>query len=269
MKFKLLTILFLILCGCIVNAQYDSIKQINIELTEDFVGLIQLLHPEFFFSQDKEILNKNINKNFLEYKYTSDFIVPDSIKEDSTLLQNKDIFLELAEDYYWASVYQNNVKINDDEILEYYNQNKEKYVSTLTYDFWQVYIYDTTKIDNAIHALNKISKTNPDLIKEIKTTNNSYSINYEYDMTIQNSNPYYKTLAQTPTGKISKLIKLKNSYVLLLPVNKNGGETIPFKKIKEQCKVDLLNAKRQELEKQKEESIKNLYNISISKENQK
>lgn len=264
MKYKAIILSVFLVLSITISAQQDSIKQINIELNKDFVGLIQLLHPEFFFSQDEDLLNKNINKNLLEYKYISDYIVPDSIKNDSISQINMEIFLELAEDYYWASLYSYDFEVNDSELFDYYYANIEKFTNPYIFDFWQVWISNPSDLNKAKNELIKMSKTDPEIAKDSKKDEGSFTINFEYDLELKSNHSFYKELVNTPINQLSNEILVGESVVILIPKRKDGGDIVPFEEVKHICENDLRNIKNNEFQKQKNEEIKKLYNISIS-----
>ena len=262
MKIKIVTLSLFVLGCTILKAQNtDSIQKINICIDENMAGLIQLLYPEFYYSDIPEILNANLKKNLLEYKYISNFIISDSLKNDSTLVANRNIFLELAVEYYWASIYKFEVSFTDDEILNYYQNNQNKFTTPLIFDYWQVWFSNPEDEKEAKKELNNFLKMDPQIAKETKMAKKSFTINFEYDMRISESSDLFKSLNSTPLNKISDVTMINDSYIIVVPTQKIGGEIIPFEKVKEQCKSELINTKYLEFEKEKNKAIKETYNI--------
>jgi hypothetical protein len=114
--------------------------------------------------------------------------------------------------------------------------------------------------------LNNFHKIDPKIAKETKMAKNSFTINFEYDITISESSDLFKIFNSTPLNKMSETTMINNSYVIIIPIKKEGGEIISFENVKEQCKSELMNIKSLEFEKEKNKAIKEIYKITISNE---
>lgn len=266
---KKLIVIFLLSSSFLSFSQTTDTTKRTIIVDENLIDLIQLLHPEFFYSSDSVVFRKNLEKHFINEMYSANKAIELDLKNDSVLLANKDIFLELAENMYWASVINktNTIEqeITDEECHKYYIENKDSFITTYVFDYWQAWIRDSEEEKDALKQLNKLSKLDVNENQgKLKISDASYAINIEFDREILANHDYYSQLLATNLNTISKAIIIGESTVYLIPVKKSGGKLMDFESVKEICRQNLMNIKQKELEIKKEEDIRQMFDIIIS-----
>lgn len=270
MKKLAITLAFLSgITTCLFAQTSDSITTREIVVDKNMLDLIQLLHPEFYYSPDSAIFNKNLEKHLLNEMYLSNKATELNLINDSTLVANKDIFLDLAENLYWSSIVnKTNIEvpeITEEECLLYYNENQDKFMIPYIFDFWQTWILSPEDEKAAVKRLKSMAKS--DKIEEIekpKFSDASFTINFEYDRELQKSHDLYSQLVSTEINKVSEVIKIGEASIYVIPTKKVGGTPMDFEDVKHICLQHLIAIKLKKIEEIKQKEMYELFEIIIS-----
>lgn len=267
-----LSILLLILSWGINAQNLDTVPKKQIYIDKDYLAIIQMLSPEFFYTTDSLVFSKNIQKYLLEPFIVSENNFKKAIAKDSSVLIKRDKFLELAEALFWQRLLSVHIMdsitaLSDTQIKDYYDKNQDAFKTPLKFSFWQLWITEDREDlqKKAVLKLKEFTKILPDENKRYpKYSENGFSINFEMETEVSKNNNLYDFLVSSKLMEISGPYKIGKSTIYLFTKSKIGGDLIPFDQVKNICKNALLNQKLIEYEKQKQEYINTRFNIIIS-----
>ena len=174
----------------------NNIKEIGFEVSEYQTMLNRISNK----------VNENIKINYVEgfarAGYEQDYAR--GIKELQKLknmLDKYDVYYKVMNSCKWI-----NSKINNKELSQ---EQLEKYVSEMIYNFKLIFSSDTTDYDNEKHIVNEVCKTAYNIIKlEIILTGDSQLYKYVINSGVNVS--YFSILIK---NDINKLDLIKNKYV--------------------------------------------------------
>lgn len=236
----------------------------TIIVDNSFLENLQILNPEFFYSDNSEIFKTNLTKSFFEQKVAAEDSMVNLLISELKLKQQYESYMMIAHYKFWHLILNRRkieflkAKISDQDVLDYYNLNIEKFVIPCKYTFWQLWITDTNIRERALESFKKMTRQNLDSKDFVpKNSDNGYSINIEFNIEISGDNDLYKILRDAQLNKITGPVQLKNNrevYVFLK--EKSGCGYRSFDEVKDMCRTELFN----ELLKEYEDSIQSEIN---------
>ena len=248
----------------------DTMQQKNIYIDRNFIDVLQLLHPGFYYSKDTSVFMANLDKYLLEEMYLSDKLLKDSMLLDSVSLANRDVFLGIAENMYWAYVAERNAdnidrNVTEQECLHYYEEHKDELTDPYTFDYWQAWIDDKEGVQKAKKELKDLaSRSYDDNGPKPKFSGENFHINYENDRSSFVSRELYDELKKTNLYELSGPVKINESIIYIIPVRKEGGNILPFDKVKDVCKQKIIDRRYNEWQDKKKEEKEQMYHIIYS-----
>jgi len=271
---KYIIILLFFLTSFLSFSQGTEMNKEIITVDKDLLDNIQLLHPDFFFSNDSVVLYNNLLKFYINEKMSADDSLKDKLVIDSLIIKRREQFLKMADDFFWYNILidkQNEIPItiNEKELHSYYENNLTKFNKPYTFSFWQAWITTDNEKTQAIakSKLLNMSKVLPDPHDEnSKYSEENFAINFEFPCQYSKGYPLYQFLVSAKINELTGPIKVNNSTVFIVIKNRTGGEIKPFDEVKAQCESEIMQMKIQETERKRMDLIKNKYKIIISEE---
>ena len=116
----------------------------TIIVDNSFLENLQILNPEFFYSDNSEIFKTNLTKSFFEQKVAAEDSMVNLLISELKLKQQYESYMMIAHYKFWHLILNRRkieflkAKISDQDVLDYYNLNIEKFVIPCKYTFWQL-----------------------------------------------------------------------------------------------------------------------------------
>ena len=241
-----------------INAQTNKsigvVGNKQIDLT--FLQNLQTVNPHFSFTEDTTYL-----KPFITKYYSRQMAMADSVKKlpvyDSlkTIIEDirKMTEAKLLADYYMNTIVKNATQPTDKEITDYYQANKNNYLTTPVYSYFQAYAAgDDKNLGKVIKSnMEALYKQSPGTYQNSKKVDANYTLNFENNVSVLPGNTLYSILKNCKVGEVSGPFTMPGrTEKLYLLVTFNIPETVkPLADVKADIKNTLSNNKRIMLEK--------------------
>lgn len=255
---RILPFLFLFFASFITQAQTSkTIGTVgNKPIDNGFLQRLQIVNPDFSYTEDTTYLKAIVAKY-----YSKQLLMADSVKKlpvyDSLRVIIEDVKklteAKLLASYYVNVLMQNAIKPTDKEVTDYYQANKNKYLTTPVYSYFQAYTTSDEKdvVKTIKSSMLTAYKQDAALYPTSKKVDANFTLNFETNMPVYTTNPLYDILKTTKIGEVSGphvLPGRKEKLYLLVTVNQ--PETIkPLAEVKADIQNTLSNIKRGAIEK--------------------
>lgn len=231
------------------NEVNDAIALVDQERDLQYV----ILPNQFFANQAITVTESAVNDYYQQH--LSEFKTPEKVSVDYLQLTANDLI--------------NKVKITDEDIKSFYNENSNAFAQQAQWKLDTIVIPVSSnatdeEVSQAKNKMNDIAEKAKEGI-DFSALSRHYSLGHSNELSqkwvTQSQVPadLQKTLLTlTKSGEISNPIRLNNGFVLLKVTDFKEPELMPFDKVKDKVKESLLHQKSQEMFVNVREKLANL-----------
>lgn len=256
MKAKAVTLLTLLWVCTAAFGQVNKVEISGETLDENTIAGLRQLNPYFNITGDSATVTGIVSKYYALNTYLADLARKEKLDKDSAIAAKLATYKLLLENKLLAEEYENqqarNISLTTAEIKSYYESvKKTQFVNAGNCSFFQVQTKDTSKA--TIAQIKKIITLKLNLAEQerqsMKVYNDTLLINYT---TITTANTDYFVYQQVFAAEINKLsgpfrLPNNNDWIYVFVTQKTEITFIPFEKVEDLCRSQLLSVKQKEL----------------------
>lgn len=237
LKFHFLVLIFGLNISVGFGQSTDSIKLITID--KALVESIQILNPEFFYTDDTIVFQRNLEKHLFQELGMALDPRRMQLENDEQLLMQRDIFLHIAEEKFWARMVSKNLQQSSEDLpmsvcRQFYDSHPELFNTPVSFSFWQVWISDSLKNQKALELISK--KLDKSLSEDLgKKSEEGLAMNFEENIVMSKDNDLFVYLKDAKIGEIVGPYRIQLNTVYLLLTARSGGEPSSFEEVKSKC----------------------------------
>jgi peptidyl-prolyl cis-trans isomerase C len=218
---------------------------------------------------DKSTIELHLRNHVVrEYYYR----VADSLgilKDKQYILDKKSFKNNLMEYYYYVNEFQKNILVDDQEILKYYEENKESFTDGKTVTVSFLTFKDKHSADENIGAIAQL--ISQDLFFKLKdTTLLKGLISYQPNIKIDFTNKDYPAevisdIFSIPEKQVSMPYEFHGTYLMFFVTKREGVRVKELNEVKEAIRQILISRKMEDLKNKRIEELRNKYIITTNK----
>jgi foldase protein PrsA len=175
--------------------------------------------------------------NFVKTMYSNSIHQSENITFDDDLIKEDVMYVLLLEE-----IYTRDIVISEEELINFYNENKEFYNSQDTYLVSHIVVPTLEEIDQVVEELSAGSSFSVLAMEksvDMVTASEGGNIGYIQSDSSHVPTQYFQEVEKLEVGQWSEPIKLKDEYAVILLKEKIAGRTYTFEQLKGQIRRQL------------------------------
>jgi foldase protein PrsA len=175
--------------------------------------------------------------NFVKTMYSNSIHQSENITFDDDLIKEDVMYVLLLEE-----IYTRDIVISEEELINFYNENKEFYNSQDTYLVSHIVVPTLEEIDQVVEELSAGSSFSVLAMEksvDMVTASEGGNIGYIQSDSSHVPTQYFQEVEKLEVGQWSEPIKLEDEYAVILLKEKIAGRTYTFEQLKGQIRRQL------------------------------
>ncbi len=231
---------------------------------EDIERVLRTIDPQramqFYSEEGQKKLVEELVYQELFYLNALD----NGLDKDSTYINEIEKMKENLLKQYAINLLLKDTNVSDEELLTYYNEHKEQFVSPDSVRASHILVEDESTALSILEEINGGLSFEEAAEKHSKCPSNQKGGDLGF-FTKGKMVPEFEAAAFTlSVDEISQPVKTQFGYHIIKVLEKKTSETAPFEAIKDQLAQQLVSLKQQDLYYQKVEELKTQYSVTFN-----